>query len=45
MLKDLVYGWLVRKRDKKQHEVMQLRWRKAEIERLLDQRKKERQHG
>lgn len=44
MLKDLVYGWLVRKRNKKQHEVMQLRWRKAEIERLLDQRKKERQH-
>ena len=45
MLKDLVYSWLVRKRNKKQHEVMQLRWRKAEIERLLDQKKKERLDG
>lgn len=44
MLKDLVYGWLVQKRNKKQHEVMQLQWKKAEIERLLDQRKKERKH-
>ena len=44
MIKDLVYAWLVRKRNKKQHEVMQLRWKKAEIERLLDQRKKERKH-
>lgn len=45
MIKDLVYAWLVRKRNKKQHEVMQLRWRKAEIERLLDQKKKERLDG
>ena len=44
MLKDRVYGWLVQKRNKKQHEVMQLQWKKAEIERLLDQRKKERKH-
>ena len=45
MLRELVYNWLVRKRDKKQHEVMKLRWRKAEIERLLDQQKKERLDG
>lgn len=45
MLRELVYNWLVRKRDEKRHEVMQLRWRKAEIERLLDQKKKERLDG
>lgn len=41
MLREFVYNWLVRKRDKKQHEVMQLRWRKAELERILTTKKNE----
>ena len=43
MLKDFIYQILSKKRDKERHEVMKLNWKKAEIERLLEQRKKERQ--
>lgn len=45
MLKDFIYQILLKKRDKKRHEVMKLNWKKAEIERLLEQRKREVQHG
>ena len=45
MLKDFIYQILSEKIDKKRHEVMKLNWKKAEIERLLEQRKKEVQHG
>lgn len=44
MLKDFIYHILSKKRDKERHEVMKLNWKKAEIERLLEQRKKERQY-
>ena len=45
MLKDFIYQILSKKRDKERHEVMKLNWKKAEIERLLEQRKKESQYG
>ena len=45
MLKNFIYQILSKKRDKKRHEVIKLNWKKAEIERLLEQRKKEVQHG
>ena len=45
MLKDFIYQILSKKRDKKRHEVIKLNWKIAEIERLLEQRKKEVQHG
>ena len=45
MLKDFMYQILSKKRDKERHEVMKLNWKKAEIERLLEQRKKESQYG
>ena len=45
MLKEFIYQILSKKRDKERHEVMKLNWKKAEIERLLEQRKKEVQHG
>ena len=41
MLRELIYNWLVRKRDEKRHEVMQLRWRKTELERILTTKKNE----
>ena len=41
MIRELIYKYLQKKRDKEQHEVIKLRWKKAEIERLLEQRKKE----
>lgn len=41
MLRELVYNWLVRKRDEKRHEVMRLRWRKTELERTLETKKNE----
>ena len=41
MIRELIYKYLQRKRDKKQHEVIKLRWKKAELERLLEQRKNE----
>lgn len=45
MLKEFIYKILSKKRDKERHEVMKLNWKKAEIERLLEQRKKESQYG
>lgn len=45
MLKKFIYQILSKKRDKERHEVMKLNWKKAEIERLLEQRKKESQYG
>lgn len=45
MIRELIYKYLQRKRDKERHEVMKLNWKKAEIERLLEQRKKESQYG
>lgn len=45
MIRELIYKYLRRKRDKEQHEVIKLRWKKAELERLLEQRKKESQYG
>ena len=45
MLKEFIYQILSKKRDKEQHEVIKLRWKKAELERLLEQRKKESQYG
>lgn len=45
MLKEFIYQILSKKRDKERHEVMKLNWKKAEIERLLEQRKKESQYG
>lgn len=45
MIRELIYKYLQRKRDKKQHEVIKLRWKKAELERLLEQKKKESQYG
>ena len=41
MIRALIYKYLKRKRDKEQHEVIKLRWKKAELERLLEQRKNE----
>ena len=45
MLKEFIYQILSKKRDKERHEVMKLNWKKAELERLLEQRKKESQYG
>ena len=45
MVKYCIYQIVSKKRDKKRHEVIKLNWKKAEIERLLEQRKKEVQHG
>lgn len=45
MLKEFIYQILSKKRDKERHEVMKLNWKKAKIERLLEQRKKESQYG
>ena len=36
---DIIFDLLSKKRDKKQHEVYQLRWQKAELERQLEQLK------
>ena len=44
MLKEFIYQILSKKRDKERHEVMKLNWKKAELERLLEQRKKESQY-
>ncbi len=45
MVKEFIYNILAKKRNKEQHEVIKLKWKKAEIERLLEQRKKESQYG
>lgn len=45
MLKELLYKILSNKRNKEQQEVIRLRWKLAEIERVLDQKKKECQYG
>lgn len=45
MIRELIYKYLQKKRDKEQHEVIKLRWKKAKLERLLEQRKKESQYG
>ena len=45
MLKEFIYQILSKQRDKERHEVMKLIWKKAELERLLEQRKKESQYG
>ena len=37
---DIIFDLLSKKRDKKRHEVCQLRWQKAELERQLEQMKK-----
>ena len=37
---DIIFDLLSKKRDKKRHEVYQLRWQKAELERELEQMKK-----
>ena len=37
---DIIFDLLSKKRDKKRHEVYQLRWQKAELERQLEQMKK-----
>ena len=36
---DIIFDLLSKKRDKKRHEVYQLRWQKAELERQLEQLK------
>jgi hypothetical protein len=41
MIREMIYKYLQRKRDKEQYEVIKLRWKKAELERLLEQRKNE----
>lgn len=41
MIKEFIYNILANKRDKERHEVIKLNWKKAEIEKLLEQRKKE----
>lgn len=45
MIKEFIYNILAKKRDKERHEVIKLNWKKAEIEKLLEQRKKEKQYG
>lgn len=45
MIRELIYKYLQRKRDKEQHEVIKLRLKKAELEKLLGQKKKESQYG
>ena len=40
MFKDMIYNFLSKKRDKKRHEVLRLRWQKAELEKQLEQLKK-----
>lgn len=45
MIKEFIYNILANKRDKERHEVIKLNWKKAEIEKLLEQRKKEKQYG
>lgn len=45
MLKDFIYQTLLKKKDKERHNLMKLEWQKAELERLLEQRKKESQYG
>lgn len=41
MIRNFVYRLLQGRRDRERHNVMKLRWKKAELERLLEQRKKE----
>ena len=36
---DIIFDLLSKKRDKKRHEVYQLRWQKAELEKQLEQLK------
>lgn len=45
MLKDFICQILSKKKDKERHNVLKLEWQKAELERLLEQRKKESQYG
>ena len=40
IITDIIFDLLSKKRDKKRHEVYQLRWQKAELERQLEQMKK-----
>ena len=39
IITDIIFDLLSKKRDKKRHEVYQLRWQKAELERQLEQLK------
>lgn len=39
MFKDIIYNLLSKKRDQKRHEVYQLRWEKAKLEKQLEQLK------
>ena len=39
MIKESLINFLKSKRDKKRHEVLKLRWEKAELERQLEQLK------
>ena len=36
MIIDMIYNLLSKKRDRKRHEVIKLRWQKAELEKQLD---------
>ena len=38
-IRDIIYNLLAKKRDQKRHEVIRLRWQKAELERQLEQLK------
>ena len=40
IITDIIFDLLSKTRDKKRHEVYQLRWQKAELERQLEQMKK-----
>lgn len=42
---DMIYDLLVRQRNKKQHEIVRLRWKKEKLQKQLDRLKKERQRA
>lgn len=42
---DMIYDLLVRQRNKKQHEIVRLRWKKEKLQKQLDRLKAERQRA
>lgn len=42
---DMLYNLLVRQRDKKQSEIIRLRWQKENLQKQLDRLKEERQRA
>lgn len=42
---DTIYNLLIRQRDKKQQEIIRLRWQKEKLQKQLDRLKEERQRA